>query len=230
MYEVVRYRSLKAEDFKEVMQLVFDQHTVPDDGGIVRGGDGKLLCLVNYKLSTKFIRGLVKTPCRKIIEEMRSLFRDLYRDRDAEGDLSDAGSSAEEDESREQDQRVVAAREKLQTSVAFLAIIERHLASEWSVDNDGSRDSTDPQPDHSASRNRKRKADEIDSEQNIHLARIGRMPPNSRQKIFDTHSSQTSGTSDSRNSLFSVTPKVPSSGLASSKSLGSRNNGPLAKR
>jgi hypothetical protein len=103
----------------------------------------------------------VKTPCRKIIEEMRSLFQDLYRYRDAEGDLSDAGSSTEEDEGREQDQRGIDAREKLQTSDAFLAIIEKHLGSEWDATNDGSRVSADPQLDHSASRNRrKRKAEE----------------------------------------------------------------------
>jgi hypothetical protein len=161
MYVVVRYRSPKAEEFKEVMQLVFDQHSAPDDGGLVTGGDGKLLCLHNYKLSMKFIRGLVKTPCRKIIEEVRFLFQDLYRHRDAEGDLSDAGSSTEEDESREQDQRGIDAREKLRISDAFLAIIEKHLGSEWDATNHGSRVSADPQPDHSASRNRrKRKAEE----------------------------------------------------------------------
>jgi hypothetical protein len=35
MYAVVRYRSPKAEEFKEVTQLVFDQHSMPDDGGLV---------------------------------------------------------------------------------------------------------------------------------------------------------------------------------------------------
>jgi hypothetical protein len=39
MYEVIHYRSPKAEGFKEVMQLVLDQHSVHDDNA----GIGRLL-------------------------------------------------------------------------------------------------------------------------------------------------------------------------------------------
>ena len=134
MYEVVRYRNDKAKDFAEAMRFVFDTHTAPDKAGVVRGGDGKLICLIGYKLSKKVIRGLVKTPCRKIIEEMRSLFRELYCDI-TEGNASDTGSGTDEDEDRELEQRAKDAREKLRTSKIFLDIIEKHLGSDWDINN-----------------------------------------------------------------------------------------------
>ena len=229
MYEVVRYRNTKAVDVEEAMQLVFDHHSKPDKAGVVRGGHGKLYCLADKTLPWSLIETLVQTPCCAIIEEMRSLFHDLYLYIDGTDLPPDTQSRIRE--RRNRDPRVNVACEKLRTSDAILAIFEKHLGSDWGIDNDGSLDLTEPVKDPSASRNRlKRKADEIDSEENMHIARIGRMPPDSKQKVFDTYSSQTSGTSLSRNSLFSLTSKVPSSGLALSKSLGSRNNGPLAKR
>jgi hypothetical protein len=133
MYEVVRYMSHKPEDFKEERQIVFDQHTEPDDRGVVRGGSGKMSCLVGVYLNKNLVRGLAKTPCRKIIEEMRSLFYNHYRHLYAGSNLSDTESGTEDDGDREQDQRVNDAREKLQTSYFFLAIIEKHLRSEWDV-------------------------------------------------------------------------------------------------
>ena len=65
-------------NLKTAMQEVFDYHTPPDRAGVVRGGDGKLTCLGDYKLSSLVVRAIVKTSCGEIIEEMRSLFNDLY--------------------------------------------------------------------------------------------------------------------------------------------------------
>jgi hypothetical protein len=228
MYEVVRYRNDKAKDFAEAMQFVFDTHTAPDKAGVVRGGDGKLICVFGYKLSRKVIRGLVKTPCRKIIEEMRSLFRELYCDI-TEGNASDTESGTDEDEDRELEQRAKDAREKLRTSKMFLEIIEKHLGSDWDIDNDGSLDISESQPDHSASRNRrKRKAEDSgDNEDNWHVRRVGRYPPKSSiRRSGDDHSTQTSITSSHHNSPFSTSRDIPSSTLISSGSLRSRKDGP----
>ena len=226
MYEVVRYRNDKAKDFTEAMQFIFDTHSAPDKAGIVRGGDGKLNCVGGYKLSRKDIRGFVKTPCRKIIEEMRSLFRELYCDM-TEGNASDTESSSDEDEDRELEQRVREAREKLRTAEVFLGIIERHLGSAWDIDNDGSLDITESQPDPSASRNRrKRKAEDSgDEEENWHVRRVGLYPPKSSIRR-STHSTQTSFTSSHHNSPFSTSRDMPSSSLVSSGSLRSRKDDP----
>ena len=229
MYEVVRYRNDKAKDFAEAMQFVFDTHTAPDKAGVVRGGDGKLNCVGGYKFSRKVIRGLVKTPCRKILEEMRSLFREIYCDI-TEGNASDTGSGTDEDEDRELEQRVKDAREKLRSSEVFLEIIERHLGSDWDIDNDGSLDVTESQPDPSASRDRrKRKAEDSgDSGENWHVRRVGRYPPKSliRRSGVDDHSTQTSVTSSHHSSPFSSSRDIPSSTLISSGSLRSRKDGP----
>ena len=229
MYEVVRYRNDKAKDFAEAMQFVFDTHTAPDKAGVVRGGEGKLICVGGYKLSKKVIRGLVKTPCRKIIEEMRSLFRELYCDI-TEGNASDTESGTDEDEDKELEQRVNDAREKLRTSDVFLEIIEKHLGSDWDIDNDCSLDVTESQPDPSASRNRrKHKAEDSgDNGENWHVRRIGRYPPKSsiRRSAVDDHSTQTSITSSPHNSPFSTSRDMPSSSLISSGSLRSRKDGP----
>ena len=229
MYEVVRYRNDKDKDFVEAMQFVFDTHSAPDKVGVVRGGDGKLNCVGGYKFSRKAIRGLVKTPCRKIIEEMRTLFRELYCDI-TEGSASGTDSGADEDEDRELEQRVHVAREKLRTSEVFLEILERHLGPDWDIDNDGSLDLTESRPNPLASRNRlKRQAEDSgNDEENWHVRRIGRYPPRSsiRRSAVDDHSSQTSITSSHHNSPFSTSRDMPSSSLVSSGSLPSRKDGP----
>ena len=210
------------------MQAVFDQHTQADRSGLVRGGDGKLGCVGSLKLSRARIWGLVATPCRDIIEEMRSLFHDLYLHEEAGNLPSHVRSIIQA--YREQDPRVKAAREKLRTSDAFLAIFERYLQIEWGVDNDGSLDLVEPRVDTSASRNRrKRKAEDCDSsELNIHLRRIGRMPPKSSPRSVDKVSSQTSSCHDN---IFSISSRAHSlSGDLLSSNLRSESGGALAKQ
>jgi hypothetical protein len=56
---------------------VFDQHTDMDRNGNVTGGKGKLFCLLNGELNKTTSMNLVKTPCREIIEDLRTLFRDF---------------------------------------------------------------------------------------------------------------------------------------------------------
>src|SRR6267154_4057076 len=77
LYLVVKCRNITGEDLSENMKDVFDQHTDMDRNGNVTGGKGKLLCLHNDEFDKTTIRTLVNTPCRKIIEKLRSLFRDF---------------------------------------------------------------------------------------------------------------------------------------------------------
>jgi len=222
MYEVVRYR---AKDLQEDMQEVFDQHFEPNKASVVKGGYGKLSCLRNCILATPIIEDLVQTPCSAIIEEMRSLFRDLYLHT-----LATSRSQGRTSEKANRDPLVLGAREKLRSSDTFLAIFKTHLGSQWDVDDDGSLDLTESQPDPSASRNRrKRKADDSgDEEENWHVRRVGRYPPKSsmRRSAVDGHSTQTSVTSSHHNSPFSTSRDMPSSSLLSSGSLRSRKDGP----
>ena len=225
MYEVVRYRST-ATNLRDAMRHVFDHHSEPDGEGIVTGGDGKLACVANTTLSSGVIMDIVETPCFEIIDEMRSLFRDLYLMEDA---YLTKTARLRVEERRKRDPRVNVAREKLRTSDAFLAVFERHLGSEWDTNDDGSLDQTEAQRDQSASRSRrKRKAEASESEENMHIRRIGRMPPNTRERV-DAQSSETTRSSFNGESLFSRSFRKSSSGIVSSKSRGSRNNGPPAK-
>jgi hypothetical protein len=224
MYQVVRYRNTVL-DLTDSMQDVFDYHSKPDSEGIVKGGKGKLDCLSDRRFSSRVIKAIVETPCSKIIEEMRSLFRDFYF-------LEDADMRLRIEEKREQDPRVIVAREKLRTSDAFLAIFERHLRFEWGINDDSSQNPTETQEDdESASRNRrKRKADEsnIEGSGNIHTYRIGRMPPQKRRG-FNGHSHSSQTTPPYHGSLFSTSFTTLSSGLDRSRSFRSRDNGLPAK-
>ena len=209
------------------MQLVFDQHTRADRAGHVRGGDGKLSCVGGHKFSSPVIEGFVKTPCCEIIEEMRSLFNDLYLYTETGDVPPDVKSRIEEKRAR--DPRVNHAREMLRTSDVFLGIIEKYLKFEWDIDNDGSLDLAEPRVDTSASRNRrKRKAEDHDgSELNIHLRRIGRMPPRSNPRSVDEISSQTSSC---RDNIFSLSSRTHSaSGDLLSSSLRLESGGASAK-
>ncbi|KAI0247322.1 hypothetical protein BJV78DRAFT_1246563, partial [Lactifluus subvellereus] len=217
LYEVVRYRNDGPMRLGETMQAVFGQHTRADRAGHVRGGEGKLCCVVGLKYSSAVIETLVKTPCCGIIEEMRSLFCDLYLHMEA-GDVSPYVRSMIEEE-RERDPRVNRAREMLRTSDVFLGIIEKFLKSEWDINNDSGMRLTEPRVDPSASRNRrKRKAEDHDGrELNIHLKRQSR----------DGLSSQTSSC---RNNIFSISSRMHSSSVDLSSSLRSGNGGSSAKQ
>ncbi len=67
-------------DITQQMQLVFNQYYDMGHNGITRGGRGKLICLrEGGDLGVMIVEELVETPCKDIIEELRSLFQDLYR-------------------------------------------------------------------------------------------------------------------------------------------------------
>jgi hypothetical protein len=190
------------------MQAVFDRHTHATRSGVTKGGDGKLTCVDGRKLSSASIRRFVATPCRDIIEDIRYLFRDLYLS--VTSDVPQSMMQAREDS--EQDPKVRIAREKLQTSDALLAILDKHLQSEWDIDDDGSLDLSEPHADSSGSRSRrKRKAEDSPdgSEQNIHLRRIGRMPP--RSSIPRCKGSYSSQTSSHHDDIFSISPRMHTS-------------------
>lgn len=105
---------------------------------------------------------------------------------------------------------------ELRTSDAFLAIFEKHLGSEWDVDDDASMELTDPEGI------KRRKLEESDEEVNIHIRRRGRMPPKPKSSS-NWRSSQTTGSS-----AFCST--VSSSDPDSFMSTGSRNDGPPEKQ
>ena len=124
-------------DLKATMQEIFGHHTPPNRGGVVRGGDGKLICLACNPLSSVTLRNLVRKPYSSIIEDTRSLFHDSYLHIPQSAEFSSAGES-EIQAIRERDPRVQSALKKLSSSDELLAIIDKHLTSTWDVDDDGS--------------------------------------------------------------------------------------------
>ena len=142
VYEIVRYRAKKAKSVEDHIHKIFDQHFGADEAGMVKGGDGKLFFFGGVLFSTSFFEVTVETPCCAIIEEMRSLLSDLYLHMEA-GDHPVSRSNIEK--KRRTDPRVDRAHAKLQTSDAFLAIMKKHLGSEWHIDDDGNLDLTEPQ-------------------------------------------------------------------------------------
>ena len=161
------------------MRHVFDQHTDMDRTGMITGGQGKLACVRDGILDRSLVRDLVRTPCKGIIEGFRALFRDFYLYMPTLIDVStEARLSYEAD--REEDPQVKDAREKLSSSQWILDMINRHLASQWNVDDDGSLHTTVLHPDSVASRDRrKRKAPDSrdDEDKNFNQRRKGRLPP-----------------------------------------------------
>jgi hypothetical protein len=184
LYLVVKCRNITGEDLSENMKGVFDQHTDMDRNGNVTGGKGKLLCLHNEDFDKTMIRTLVDTPCRKIIEKLRSLFRDVnYSFKGADDDDSDDLVF----QTKRQE-----ATEKLASSEWILEMINEHLSSEWDVDDDGSLHKTVLRPDSAASRNRrKRKAEDINEEKmTFNQRRRGPLPLRSTASTRNTVWSQ----------------------------------------
>ena len=215
-------------DLTATMQQVFDHHTPPDSAGVVRGGDGKRICLHGLMLDDMALRGRVSTPCSRIIEEMRSLFHDFYLHIGQVAVFSPLAESKVQ-AIREKDPRVQDARKKLSTSDEVLAIMNKYLTSTWDVDNDGSLDLSEPPEDPSASRNRrKRKAgDSNDSKLNLPLRRKARMPPSLKERSRNSFLSQTSRASSDHENLFSNSSGPhSSSGALSSSNIRSMNDGP----
>ena len=186
---MVKCRNSKGLSLEEQMQNVFDQHTEMDHDGIVKGGKGKLLCLHNGDINKKTVWNLVKTPCWKIIEELRALFRDFYLFVDVAPNLLEDpvpdGLSTDEEE-REKDLRVQEATKKLSSSEWILEMISKHLSSKWDVDDDGSLHKTMLRPDSAASRDRrKRKAGDRNEGLADHKRRKGLLPPSSTEPSRD---------------------------------------------
>ena len=201
LYQVVRYRDRKM-GLRDTMVDVFDQYESKKVGRS-RGGKGKLAVLQGTELSTPIVMSLAfRTPCSSIIEELRALFHDFYLFVVYQTGLEPEVVEMYE-KSRETDPRVQEARSKLQSSEAFLAILEKHLNSAWDVDDDGSLDLSEPPLGSSASRNRRKReaGDSNDDGRNIHVRRRGLMPPRSRERPRDELSSQTSSNNDE---LFSI--------------------------
>ena len=200
LYQVVKCRNSKGLNLEEQMQNVFDQHTEIEQDGIVSGGNGKLFCLRDGELGKTIVQKLVKAPCRKIIEELRALFRDFHafdkvvpnvsEDSDSDGLSFDKGE-------REQDLRVQKvtqvqeATKKLSSSEWILKMIGWYLSPKWDVDDDGSLYKTMLRPDSAASRDRRKREAEGRNDKNMtdHKRRRGLLPPSS--------------TEPSRNSLWS---------------------------
>jgi hypothetical protein len=151
------------------MRNVFDQHTDMDRNGNVTGGKGKLLFLHNEEFDKTMIRTLVNTPCRKIIEKLRSLFRDNYF---VEG-ADDSDSDDPVFETKRQK-----ATGKLSSSEWILEMINEHLSSKWDMDDDGSLHKTELRPDSAASRNRRKRKveDSNDEKMTFNRRRKGRLP------------------------------------------------------
>ncbi|KAH9017118.1 hypothetical protein EDB83DRAFT_2571598 [Lactarius deliciosus] len=183
LYLVAKCRGPK--NLSKQMQIVFDQSDDMDDDGIIRGGRGKLYCLRQGTLGPRIVHGFVQTPCKDIIEDLRSLFNNLYLYVEP---LADITPSMELDinSDREKDERVQDAIKKLRSSEEVLSIINEHLESSlesrWD-DNDGSRDKVKfrPNPNPAASRNRRKRKAEDDDEKDFNERRRGRFPPSSTQ-------------------------------------------------
>ncbi|KAH9954087.1 hypothetical protein BC827DRAFT_1244831 [Russula dissimulans] len=180
LYEIVKCRSAQTKHLFEGMQKVFDQDTGLGRDGIVRGGDGKLICLAGILFGPTALDFLVSTPCKGILEQLRSLFRDFYLHVPSTTDI-DMDPKQEEtiEVKRENDPRVQESREKLRSS-------------EWDVDDDGSLSTAQFRLDPSGSKNRrKRKAlDDVDEKGTYNGKRKWRLPPKMTVPPVDSLSSQ----------------------------------------
>jgi hypothetical protein len=129
---------------------VFDQ-SESKKVGRSRGGKGKLVVLGDKELSAPIVMSLVfGTPCSSIIEELQALFHDFYLFVFYQTGLEPKVVEMYK-KLRETDSRVQVARNKLQSSDEFLAILEKHLNPAWDVDDDGSLDLSEPLLHSSAS-------------------------------------------------------------------------------
>ena len=178
LYEIVKCRSTQTTDLVEEMQKVFDQDTGLGRDGVVRGGSGKLVCLASLHFDPTALDDFVRTPCRAILEDLRSLFRDFYLHVPTKIDIGPKQHRRIE-ANRENDPRVRESRDKLRSSKWVLTLINEHLASAWDVDNDGSLYTTEFRLDPSGSKiRRKRKApDDVDEKGTYNSMIKGRLPP-----------------------------------------------------
>jgi len=165
----------------EQMQLVFDQYyDIGDDHGITRGGGGKLACLRGIHLGYATVEEIVKTPCSDIVEDLRSLFQDSYSHL-ATTIITQPEVLKKIRLRRERDESVQSAIRKLQSSKEVLAIIDKHLDSNWDVDDDRNYYKVDFMADTATSTSgRKRKAE--DGGGNYNEKHKGKLPSHSSQR------------------------------------------------
>ena len=155
LYLVFKCRNSTKIDLTESIREVFDQHAEMDRSGNVTGGKGKLACLRHLYLGPRAVHSLTKTLCGNVIEGFRTLVDRFYLYVKAWDETdSDMGSFSETGSIQ-----VSEARKKLGSSQWILDMINRHLASKWDVDDDGSLLKSEHRRDPSAETNhRKRKA------------------------------------------------------------------------
>ncbi|KAI0292369.1 hypothetical protein B0F90DRAFT_278101 [Multifurca ochricompacta] len=203
LYQIARCRNILKIDVSNDMQQVFDDYTKLSHDRLVRGGRGKLICLIGVHLPRGIVEDLlttaeelINTPCVELVEELRSLFHDYYLYL-----MPQLGSSRraqlEIEKKRQGDSRVKEAQEKLRSSEFVLSIMNKYLASKWDIEDDGSLDKAEMGHDASKSRDRrKRKAEDISSgEKNSDQIRRWMLPPSSIQPSSDVVSSRSKGTS-----------------------------------
>ncbi|KAH8998192.1 hypothetical protein EDB92DRAFT_1337478 [Lactarius akahatsu] len=178
LYEVIKCRNVRKIDLSKQMRNVFDQNDDMDDDGIIRGGTGKLSCLRQTDLGSAIVESLIETPCKNIIEDLRSLFNHRYRYVDPPLDtipLMQLGIESKQD----RDAEVQDAVKKLRSSEEVLRIINEHLKSRWDVDDDRSHYEGEFRPDPATSRKRRKRKAEDDDGKDFNERRRGRFPPSS---------------------------------------------------
>jgi hypothetical protein len=187
LYQVIKCRNSKGLSLEEQMRNVFDQHTEMDHSGTITGGKGKLFCLRDGELNLSIVYNLVKTPCRDIIEDLRTLFHDFYLHIPAH-EIRDSDALLVYEAKRKRDSRVQEAAKNLSSSEWILGMINRYLSSKWDADDDGSLYKAVLRPDSAASRDRrKRKAEDLDEEKIPYNQRHkGRLPLRSTEPSRDT--------------------------------------------
>ena len=102
------------------------------------GGTGKPSCVRNGWIASVTVYDLVETPCCDIIEELRTLFRDLYCHVPLDASVSTRAQLSIAAK-RERDPQVKDARKKLSFSQWILDMMNRHLASKWDVGDERNR-------------------------------------------------------------------------------------------
>ncbi len=162
LYLIAKCRGPEKAVVSQQMKLVFDQYYDMGNDSITKGGSGKFICLQGGYLPAEVVEELAETPCKDIVEELRSLFQDLYRHIPL---ITDTRSKMQEKirRKRDKDEKVQSALKMLVSSSEVLAIIDKHLASNWDVDNDCSLGTVDVFPDLSLStsgQKQKRKAED----------------------------------------------------------------------
>jgi len=192
LYEVAKCRNVRGVDLSGKLRDVFDQHSYMDHNGNVTGGVGKGICLKDGLLGRVIVRDLVKTPCKDIIEELRTLFHDFYL-HDTTGDDISPETHLFYEGLRAEDARVKDAREKLRSSQWILDMINAHLASKWDVDNDGSLHSTLLRPNPSASGDRPKRKAPDDDDKRVNKIRKGGLLPSESVLSGNGSSSQSRG-------------------------------------